>query len=442
MKYLIMLFTLFSSGMVMTLMTHMLTGIFLNLLLANPLAYASPVEQCSINCLEPTVIDPNLGIDVVASGLNAPSNMVFVNDNEILVLERYSGIIKRIINDTLEQEPLLDLNIASGAGERGLLGIALSKTTEHSYIFIYFTESEFDGGTPIGNRLYKYELLNGNLSNKNLLLDLPYSPGPYHNGGGLTIGPDNNIYLTVGDLDNVDDKVRPNATTQNVEGGVEPNGSGGILRITQNGDEVGRGILGNTYPLSLYYAYGIRNSFGIDFDPVTLKLWDTENGPNYGDEINLVEPGFNSGWKEVQGVWKLKGSNMGKELDNKPEGLVDFNGRGKYSTPEFTWKERYGPTAIKFLVSDKLGIQYENDAFVGDIHNGTLYHFEMNETRTGFSLEGLLGDRIANSTSELRQVIFGTGFGGITDLEVGNDGYLYVLSYVNESVYRIHPVKK
>ena len=58
---------------------------------------------------------------------------------------------------------------------------------------------------------------------------------------------------------------------------------------------LGKGILGNTYPLNLYYAYGIRNSFGMDFDPVTGKLWDTENGPDYGDEINLVEPGFNSG---------------------------------------------------------------------------------------------------------------------------------------------------
>ena len=50
-----------------------------------------------------------------------------------------------------------------------------------------------------------------------------------------------------------------------------------------------------------YYAYGIRNSFGMDFDPVTGNLWDTENGPSYGDEINLVEPGFNSGWQVVQG---------------------------------------------------------------------------------------------------------------------------------------------
>ena len=170
-----------------------------------------------------------------------------------------------------------------------------------------------------------------NYQNRKLLLNLPYSPGPYHNGGDIAIGPDNNVYLTVGDLDNVDDKGRPNSTTQNTVGGDDPNGSGGILRVTQNGDVVGGGILGNTYPLSLYYAYGIRNSFGIDFDPITHILWDTENGPNYGDEINLVEPGFNSGWKKVQGVWKLKGSNIGKELNNNPDGLVNFNGKGKYS---------------------------------------------------------------------------------------------------------------
>jgi glucose/arabinose dehydrogenase len=58
---------------------------------------------------------------------------------------------------------------------------------------------------------------------------------------------------------------------------------------------VGDAILGNSDPLNMYFAYGIRNSYGIDFDPVTGKLWDTENGVNYGDEINLVEPGFNNG---------------------------------------------------------------------------------------------------------------------------------------------------
>ena len=83
-----------------------------------------------------------------------------------------------------------------------------------------------------------------------------------------------------------------------------PDGRSGILRITQDGKAVGDGILGLIDPLNIYYAYGIRNSFGIDFDPVTGNLWDTENGPEYGDEINLVKPGFNSGWMVVQGIWR------------------------------------------------------------------------------------------------------------------------------------------
>jgi len=119
--------------------------------------------------------------------------------------------------------------------------------------------------------------------------------------------------------------------------------------------------------------------------------------------------------------------------------LVDFDGNGIYSSPEFTWKGRYGPTAAKFLDSDKLGERYENDLFVGDVHNGTIYHFELNKSRTGLSLHGSLSEKVANSTRELEDVIFATGFGGITDLEVGDDGYLYVLSYVHRSIYRIVP---
>jgi aldose sugar dehydrogenase len=76
---------------------------------------------------------------------------------------------------------------------------------------------------------------------------------------------------------------------------IPPDGRGGILRVTQDGEIVQPSILGDEHPLDMYYAYGIRNSFGIDFDPETGNLWDTENDPSFGDEINLVEPGFNSG---------------------------------------------------------------------------------------------------------------------------------------------------
>ena len=59
-----------------------------------------------------------------------------------------------------------------------------------------------------------------------------------------------------------------------------------------------RGIIGLHHPLDKYFAYGLRNSFTIAFDPITGRLWDAENGPEYGDEINLVQPGFNSGWNK------------------------------------------------------------------------------------------------------------------------------------------------
>ena len=90
---------------------------------------------------------------------------------------------------------------------------------------------------------------------------------------------------------------------------------------------------------------GIRNSFGIAWDPITGNLWDTENGPHFGDEINLVELGFNSGWVKIQGVWKPRFDERG-ELSLNPTGLVSFGGRGKYNEPQFTWIPTVAPTAM------------------------------------------------------------------------------------------------
>jgi glucose/arabinose dehydrogenase len=393
-------------------------------------------------CKTPIINDDQLKVQLVSSGLKKPTSMAFLGNGDLIVLELENGTVRRVINDSLQQKPLFDVNVSRVTGERGMLGVTVSKNIDgHEYVFLYFTESQVDNGEPIGNRLYRYELVNDKLVNPKLLLDLPVKPGPYHNGGSITIGPDNNIYLTIGDLQNVED---PSITskTQNVKNGDEPNGSGGILRVTQTGRVVGEGIIGNTYPSNLYYAYGIRNSFGIAFDPLTGNLWDTENGPNYGDEINLVEPGFNSGFFKVQGIWQNEKGNLGDVLLN-PKDLVDFDGRGKYSMPEFTWKGRYGPTALIFLDSTKLGKNYDNDLFVGDMHNGSIFHFDLTKDRNGLSLSDPLKDKVADDNKELEKNLFAQDFsGGITDLEVGPDGYLYVVSGIwgcEGEIYRIVP---
>jgi glucose/arabinose dehydrogenase len=112
-----------------------------------------------------------------------------------------------------------------------------------------------------------------------------------------------NLFVTIGDLQTT--KFNQNmkgydTKAQNIINGTFPDGRAGILRITQDGKPNGTGILGDNYPLNMYYAYGIKNSFGIGIDSLTGNLWDTENGPQFGDEINLVKPGFNSGWKKYR----------------------------------------------------------------------------------------------------------------------------------------------
>jgi aldose sugar dehydrogenase len=384
-----------------------------------------PGVVASIGKGKPAVINPNLKIETVTTGLVLPTTMAFVGPDDMLVLEKNKGTVQRIVNGQMLDQPLLQVNVSSEV-ERGMLGIAVSKDnqTGKPLVFLYFTESE--GGEPIASRLYRYELLNDTLVNPILLLDLPAVPGPRHNSGNIIIGPDNNLYVSVGDLDG------HITMAQNVKGGGWPDGSSAILRITQDGQALEGGVLGGNGIIKKYYAYGIRNSFGMDFDPVTNMVWDTENGPSYGDEINLIEPGFNSGWLEVQGMAPVDFNYSGD--------LVNFEGKGNYSDPEFVWTDTVGPTAIKFLHSDRLGKQYENDVFVSDITQGNIYHFDLDINRTQLVLEGALADRVSNNGTENEDIIFGEGFGGISDLEVGPyDGYLYIVSLGHGSIYRIVP---
>lgn len=73
--------------------------------------------------------------------------------------------------------------------------------------------------------------------------------------------------------------------------------------------------------------------------------------------------------------------------------------------------------------------------FVGDVENGTFYHVKLNQNRTGLSVTGSLGDKLAETPSKLRTVIFGQSFHGITDIKVDPDGYLYILSLTNHFYY-------
>ena len=291
------------------------------------------------------ITDSNLRFQPIASGFEFPTGMAFLSLDDILVIEKNTGNVIRIKNGTELKEPVMHVNVAN-MSERGLLGIAVSQSDDNNitnprYVFLFYTETDKNDSQKIlGNRLYRYEFIDDKLVNPKLLLDLPYLPGPSHDGGGPRTGPDNDsIYLVIGNLNFAQNETYI-TRAQNAKDGPAPDGRGGILRVTFDGDVVGgRGILGNESPLNKYYAYGLRNSFGIGFDPITGNLWDTENGQSKHDEINLVRAGFNSGWKVIQGP-----SSLEKDFDVKD--LEDFDGKGKYRDPEFEWLDAIAPTSV------------------------------------------------------------------------------------------------
>lgn len=367
----------------------------------------------------PSVRDDALQVELVAEGLSLPTSMRFLDDNNILVLQQH-GQVRLVSGGVLAEQPVLQVDVETVA-EQGLLGIAV----DGSDVFLYLTERTEDD--ILRNRLYKfsYDADARALVDRVLVLDLPGEPGPFHNGGKIDIGPDGHLYAVIGDTNAGGGMLDNDAT------GREPDDKSVIFRVNKDtGEAVGDNPFSGhgDEKMHRYFAYGIRNSFGLAFDPVTGNLWMTENGEDEYDEINLVRPGFNSGWHQLMGPMSRS--------DVTESDLVMFEG-AQYHDPAFSWFDSIGVTDIESLNSNRLGERYENNVFVGDINNGNLYFFQVNEARDGFVLEGGLSDLVADTGSELAAITLGTGFKGITDIETGPDGNLYVLSYLDGRIYRI-----
>jgi glucose/arabinose dehydrogenase len=394
-------------------------------------------EQLSL----PQLNDQALRIEpVVEGGLLFPTSMVFVDNDTLLVTQKDDGNTIVIINGTVKSQPVISVEVENRA-TRGLLGItavqkpSTSSSDNTKLVFLYYTESY--GQDQVRNRVYRYEWDQENqmLVNATMVLNLPADPGPGHNGGKIEADKNATIYAVIGDL------FREGGQLQNVPEGPADEDSSVIIRITQDGSAVADNPFFNSSNewMQKYYAYGIRNSFGLAIDPISGLLWDTENGDESYDEMNIVRPGFNSGWNKIMGP--ISHSDI-QQADLEEE-LMIFEG-SKYADPVFSWEESVGVTDLEFLNSTALGPKYAYNLFIGDINNGNLYYFELNDNRAGIKfdandLEEDLTDQVADDDEELSHIVFGSGFEeGITDIETGPDGFLYVLTF-NGSIYRILP---
>ena len=398
--------------------------------------------------------DPALTLELVSGGLSTPTTMAFVAPDDILVLEKV-GSVRRVVGGTLLPTPVLTLPANSDA-ERGALGIAVD-TLSPPHVFIYFTEAPSFGGPALANRVYRYNWNPGpgTLTNPTLVLDLPVGAGANHNGGVILLGPPGRapgvgdgslLYAVIGDLNHA-------GQLQNFPLADPPDDTSVILRVRQDGTPAP----GNPFTpycsvttaatcdddtdcpggetcrtkVARYYAYGVRNSFGLALDPATGTLWDTENGTLDYDEVNRVTPGMNSGWFFIQGP--------GARSPGSISQLFHMPGAGvTYSDPEFSWLATIAPTSIVFPYHSSLGPAYDDKLILGDIKLHQLYAFPLNGARTALDVAGVpgLADLVADDATERDAFRLGTDF-PVTDLEIGPDGHLYVVRIFPGSIYRI-----
>jgi aldose sugar dehydrogenase len=472
--------------------------------------------------LHPTVIraqalmDPSLSVSTVVSGLEQPIAIAFLGANDILVTERASGRVKRI-TDGAVSGVVLDLAVNSNS-ERGLLGMALHPDfPETPYVYLYNTESTTGADTNVaaevpllGNRVDRFVWDGATLTfdtniirlrafqnDRNNVADpmLPVLRGN-HNGGVIRFGLDGKLYVIIGD------EGRRGWLQNNLAGPAPDDDFGGpvpdaahftgtILRLNDDGStptdnpfyrsgrQLGNligGELGAEVGRNLQraFAYGVRNSFGMTFDPRTGNLWTTENGGRAFDEINHVRRGFNGGWVNAMGPLARVHEFKQIELDagigpNGPNGLQQlrfpatrladlpeeawvrlFHLRGsRYRDPEFSWKQVVPPAALGFIDGAGLGEQYDGDLIVGSAvaraaNAGHLYRFRLRAGRNRFAFDDVrLDDKVADNTAlddfvtESESLMFGMNFGIVTDIQTGPDGALYLVGPSSGEIRKI-----
>ncbi|MGH3028368.1 MAG: PQQ-dependent sugar dehydrogenase [Gaiellaceae bacterium] len=465
------------------------------LMLAILVTLAVPAEAWA---QEPTVVDPNLAVRTVATGLSQPTGLAFIGANDMLVNEKASGRVIRVRNGVVEG-PVLDLAVNS-ASERGLLGIALHRNfMVNGFVYLFWSESNTEADSTslatvdlLANRLDRY-VWNGStlMFDRNLIrfrafqADAGQPLRGNHDGGVVRFGPDGKVYVIVGDtgrrgqMQNLEFGPFGPGIPDDQFGGPEPDNAhftGVIVRLNDDGStptdnpfyDVGAEIGGEAGAnIQKIYAYGIRNSYGLNFDPISGDLWQNENGDDTFSELNRVEPGMNSGWVQIMGpssrVAQFKEIETSaqffglQQMRWPPTNIADTPAEAlsrlfmlpgaHFSDPEFSWKFEVAPAGLGFVTGRALGAQYHGDLFMGGardfLFSGHIFRMEITGNRRMVGVDDpRIEDRVADNlakfeATESESLVWGQNFGLTTDILQGPNGNLFVLSNTRGALYEV-----
>jgi len=344
----------------------------------------------------------------VTNELQYPFSAAFLPDGAMLVTER-TGHLRIIRNGVLDPKPVVGGPECFYAGQSGLPGavhgymdVALHPHfAENHFIYLTYTKP-IDAKrrvAALARAVWDGHALTGTRD-----IFVADGSGPAR----IVFGRDNTIYMTVSGS-------RPDdAQNPDTDGGK-------VLRLRDDGTiPKDNPFAGQTGHKPEVFTLGHRNSLGLALRPGTDEIWQNENGPNGGDEINVLKPGANYGWPIVS----LGRTYQGPWQSERPR-------HDGYEPPVVYWMPAIAVSGMTFYTGDKLP-KWKGDLFVGSLRTGEIPgtgHIErilFNEKMEELRRESLL--------TELRQ--------RIRDVRQGPDGYLYVLTDANPgAVLRIEPAQ-
>jgi aldose sugar dehydrogenase len=302
-----------------------------------------------------TTLAPGLKAVPVKKGLNGPAGFTFAPNGNIWYLERGTGEIRILNRSTGADHLFWKISHVNGSGERGALGIALHpKWPAQPFVYVYVTRT--DHGTLV-NELLRIHVKNGRVSGWRPLFKWAVSGATNHNGGRILFGPGGKLFIVIGENGNPANSQR------------KKNLRGKILRINPDGSIPKDNPFGTRI-----WSFGHRNSFGFDFDPATGRLWETENGPECNDEINLIHKGGNYAW----GPHESCGSLPTPRDTNR-------DGPSPRILPKTWVVNTIGITGAAFCRGCDLGPAIAGDLVFGDVNTGSIRAIQLNAKRTGFA---------------------------------------------------------
>jgi aldose sugar dehydrogenase len=349
----------------------------------------------------------DIRVRVIARGLDHPWSITWLPDGSALVTEKNAGTIRRIKDDVLQEEPVLGApqNLVPGR-YTGLLDIALHPDFANQP-YIYMSYNKVLPGDEQAIAIARGRWDGNNIQNT---ADIFVGETGTTNGVRLLFGDDDMLYLGVYVTT---DRPDPHFHTDTQKGK--------ILRLTPEGEiPQDNPFVGREGFLPEIYSYGHRTPTGMTLNRQTGEIWETEMGPNGGDEVNRISRGGNYGWPLVSlgrsygGAWQSESFQM--------EGTID---------PYAFWMPGISPSNLVFYDGDEFP-EWQGDLFVSAMQagqvpgTGQLQRIKFNADGDEVRRESLLTD--------LRQ--------RIRDVKMGPDGRLYLLTDEDDGVVlRIESVR-